>query len=305
MDEEYKFNNSELDNLWYIFVALSDVTFSMPEVSLGKQGRYALSCETMMSAMNTITSIDFCMNRSAYADAYTLVRKLRDDLMQYLFILNVIKNMKKTSDKGNDVSIEELFSDADKLWNMINKDIQFLISGEGKSDVELAMESWMYNELEKNNNTEYRKKYYDTSKYKNYLISQNSEIKELVEEFLNPLWKDIDRKLNNYVHGNGIKYITNNYVFQDKKDIQDGELVIVVKMILIIFLSILTLVDSTKMQSSDYMDALDMGEKPEENSQYWVCPCIVDFMNHNIDRKWLEYMQEHEKYGMKILCDFY
>lgn len=76
-------------------------------------------------------------------------------------------------------------------------------------------------------------------------------------------------------------------------------------MILIIFLSILTLVDSTKMQSSDYMDALDMGEKPEENSQYWVCPCIVDFMNHNIDRKWLEYMQENEKYGMKILCDFY
>ncbi len=84
MDEEYKFNNSELENLWYIFVALSDITFSKPEVSLGKQGRYALSCEIMMSAMNTITSIDFCMNRSAYTDAYTLVRKLRDDLMQFI-----------------------------------------------------------------------------------------------------------------------------------------------------------------------------------------------------------------------------
>ena len=280
--EEYKFNNSELEDLWYVFVALSDITFSKPEFSLGKHGRYALSCETMMSAMNTITSIDFCMNRRAYADAYTLVRKLRDDLMQYLFILNVIKNMKKTSDMENDVSIEELFSDIDKLWNIINHDIQFLISGEGKSDAELAMESWMYNELEKNNNAEYRKKYYDTSKYKNYLISQNSEIKKLVEEFLNPLWKDVDRKLNNYVHGNGIKYITNNYVFQVKKNIQDAELVESVTMILTMFLSILALVDSTKMQSSDYLDALDMGEQPENNSQYWICPCIVDFMDQNM-----------------------
>lgn len=149
MDEEYKFNNSELENIWYIFVALSDITFSKPEVSLGKQGRYALSCEIMMSAMNTITSIDFCMNRSAYADAYTLVRKLRDDLMQYLFILNVIKNMKKTPNIDNDVGVEDLFSDVDKLWTIINRDIQFLISGAGKSVAELAMESWMYNELEK------------------------------------------------------------------------------------------------------------------------------------------------------------
>lgn len=305
MDEEYKFNNSELENIWYIFVALSDITFSKPEVSLGKQGRYALSCEIMMSAMNTITSIDFCMNRSAYADAYTLVRKLRDDLMQYLFILNVIKNMKKTPNIDNDVGVEDLFSDVDKLWTIINRDIQFLISGAGKSVAELAMESWMYNELEKNKNAEYRKKYYDTSKYKNYLISQNEEIKKIVEDYLNLLWKDIDRKLNNYVHGNGIKYITNNYVYQVKKENQDIELVEVVQKILTFFLSILALVDSTKMQSSDYMDALDMGEKPEDNSQYWVCPCIVDYMNHFIDRKWLEYIQEHEKYGMKILNDFY
>lgn len=122
---------------------------------------------------------------------------------------------------------------------------------------------------------------------------------------MNLLWKDIDRKLNNYVHGNGIKYITNNYVYQVKKENQDIELVEVVQKILTFFLSILALVDSTKMQSSDYMDALDMGEKPEDNSQYWVCPCIVDYMNHFIDRKWLEYIQEHEKYGMKILNDFY
>ena len=81
---EYKFNYSEIEDIWFIIMALSDSTFSSIDASVGKKGRYWISCEAMMSAMNTIVTIDFCCHRGAYSDAYTMVRKYRDDLMQYL-----------------------------------------------------------------------------------------------------------------------------------------------------------------------------------------------------------------------------
>lgn len=58
-----------------------------------------LSGETMMSICKTLETIDFCCNRDAYSDAYTLLRKCRDDLMQYLFVLNVIQNKHGLTDE--------------------------------------------------------------------------------------------------------------------------------------------------------------------------------------------------------------
>ena len=53
----------------------------------------------MMSICKTIETIDFCCHRDAYSDAYTLLRKCRDDLMQYLFVLNVIQNKHGLTDE--------------------------------------------------------------------------------------------------------------------------------------------------------------------------------------------------------------
>lgn len=80
-DSNYKFNFKEIENIWYIFICLSDSTFSSVNVSYGKRGSYVLSGHTMMSIGNTIEMIDFCYYRNAYSDAYTLIRKIRDDLM--------------------------------------------------------------------------------------------------------------------------------------------------------------------------------------------------------------------------------
>lgn len=49
------------------------------ELSYGKNGPYILSGETMMSICKTLENIDFCCHRNAYSDAYTLIRKFRDD----------------------------------------------------------------------------------------------------------------------------------------------------------------------------------------------------------------------------------
>ena len=103
MDEienaNYRFKSEEIENIWYIFFCLSDSTFSSVDVSYGKRGMYILSGQTMMSICKTLESIDFCCYRNTYSDAYTLIRKVRDDLMQYLFVLNAIQNKHGLTDE--------------------------------------------------------------------------------------------------------------------------------------------------------------------------------------------------------------
>lgn len=53
--------------------------------------------------------------------------------------------------------------------------------------------------------------------------------------------------------------------------------------------------------STDYIDALDFGEVPEEGSQYWVAPFVSDFINKNgklLDENCKEYLKEIT--GMEI-----
>ena len=87
-----------------------------------------------------------------------------------------------------------------------------------------------------------------------------------------------------------ITYVMDNYIYQDKKKNKDKELIETLQNITDIFLSLLSVVDSIKFHSSDYLDALEMGMKPQEGSQYWVYPIIVEYMNERFDKKLLQYI---------------
>lgn len=297
----YKFHNHDIENIWYIFFCLSDTTFSSIELSYGRKGPYMLSGETMMSICKTLETIDFCCHRNAYSDAYTLIRKIRDDLMQYLFVLNVIQNKHGLTDE----ECKEFQLDPESMMKMIALDISILISGERKTEAEHAMEKWIYNILENSENAKDRKEFFDTSKYRAYLVSNNEKVKYVFENFLVDKWKREDRKLNNYVHTNGIKYLTDNYVYQYEKEKKDKELIETLQNISDIFLSLLAIIDSIKFHSSDYVDALEMDMEPLEGSQYWVCPVIVEYMNDRFDKELLRYIQENEGHGMQFLAEYY
>lgn len=305
MDEieetNYKFRSKEIENIWYIFLCLSDATFSSADVSYGKKGPYMLSGETMMSICNTLETIDFCCHRNVYSDAYTLIRKVRDDLMQYLFVMNVIQHKHGLTDE----EAKEFATDPESILKMVELDWTILASGERKTDAELAMEKWIYNMLEKSENNKDRRQFFDTSKYKDYLISNNEKVKYIFDEFLTDKWLEEDRKLNNYVHANGIRFVMDNYIFQDQKKQKDKELIETLQNITDIFLSLLSVIDSIKFHSSDYLDALEMNMKPSEGSQYWVCPLIVEYMNDRFDKKLLQYIQDNEGNGMKFLAEYY
>lgn len=107
------------------------------------------------------------------------------------------------------------------------------------------------------------------------------------------------------MHGNGLKYLTDNYAFQVDKEKKDRELIETLQNITDILLSLLAIIDSVKMHSPDYMDAMEMGQQPEEGSQYWVCSSIVEYMNERFDKGLLSYLQENEKNGMKFMLQDY
>lgn len=294
-DMNCKFYYHEIEDIWYIFFCLSDTTSSSIELSYGKKGPYMLSCETMMSICKTLETIDFCCRRNAYSDGYTLIRKFRDDLMQYLFILNVIRDKQEFVDK----EIEEFMEDAESIIKMLELDA--FVSGEKKTNSELAIEKWIYSELENPSNAKDRKEFFNASKYKSYIVSNNEKVKYVFDNFLADKWKKEDRKLNNYVHTNGKNFLMNNYIYQNRKEQQDNELIETVQNITDIFLSLLALIDSKKLQSSDYLDALEMNIEPLEESQYWICPIIEEYMNDRFSKKMLQYIQKNERNGMQII----
>ncbi len=268
--------------------------------------------------------------------------------MQYLFVLNVIQNKHGLTDE----EAEKFTINPESMMKMIELDVSILVSGERKTDAELAMEKWIYNVLESSENKEDRKQFFDTSKYKSYLVSNNEKVKYIFDNFLVDKWLREDRKLNNYVHANGIRFVMDNYVYQNKKEDKDKELIetlqnitdIFLSLLSVIdsikfhsgirfvmdnyvyqnkkedkdkelietlqnitdiFLSLLSVIDSIKFHSSDYLDALEMGMKPQEGSQYWVCPIIVEYMNERFDKKLLQYIQNNEGNGMQFMAEYY
>ena len=99
--------------------------------------------------------------------------------MQYLFVLNVIQNKHGLTDK----EVEQFKMEPESMMKMIELDISILVSGERKTDAELTMEKWIYNVLEKPENAGDRKKFFDTSKYKSYLVSNNEKVKYIFNNF--------------------------------------------------------------------------------------------------------------------------
>ena len=59
------------------------------------------------------------------------------------------------------------------------------------------------------------------------------------------------------------------------------------------------------LYSSTNLDALEMEMKPQEGSQYWVCPIIVEYMNDRFDKKLLQYIQDNEGNGMQFMAEYY
>lgn len=264
-----KFNNSSIERIYDIMEVLTTNMMMSPVMYSGIRNELHMYFGSVFaSAQNTLKTIDFALHNGNIGDAYTLLRKFRDDFLLGLFIKDSLEKASKTE-------IENLFNNEKKA--VPNKEL---------------LDEWFKSKLEKN------KSQIDYCKYIEY-FNKDTVIKEAYETYLKNYLKKISNELNNYVHGNGAKFsISNIYMAPDLKEFINS-----LDTLFSVLLSYLILQNSIPLHSSDYEDYVECGMKPPEGSQCWVAPVISDFINEKIPlihKDLLQYLKDNQKYDMCI-----
>ena len=212
---------------------------------------YILCTDRLITLQSIITSVELtvgsiisCCECACIADAHTLLRKYRDDLFFYLYVALF--------------SEEEKGCDSKRTAVMEQNIIRWL---DGKlSDLRIQ-------EVLK-------------------AIGTSKQLKEAVNKYsLHKSFNQIGDRLNNFVHGNGMLFYNRNIntyrVGELDRDFQS--LVSDMKYITITYLFLLILCSPGFVMAFDYIDAIDCGCTPHQDSIYWVAPFVEKFLKANID----------------------
>jgi len=300
-----KINKIIKDTHWVIEI-LGDNAQRQPQIGIINKNVLYLDVEFLLATDNTLKSILSCCKLGSFSDAYVLIRKFRDDLFQYLFIVNAINKIETLKNERyaglEEVMIECLSNfDSKKLLEIFDN-INQSEKARKKSNLENGIGAWFNSTLEKN--SKLRGEFFDTVKYKESLC-ENTLIKECFELYLNSVWNQNNRKLNNFTHGNGREYILGN-AYCLKKDYIDkwlDEIGTCIWQITSCFLSVLILIKPSYIMSSDLSDFLDFGLTAPDDVQYSVAPVFQNYIDTyivKINEQLKDYLKSNNPYGMKI-----
>lgn len=251
---EVKYIQTFINNLGFLLFG-RDMIFVKPTIVTSPN-------HILDSAARTLQSIKVCCEYGNIADANTLLRKYRDDLFFYLYVILVGRNC-------NVLSKEKL-----------NKH-------------EENIRKWISNSLVNLNIAEILK-----------YIGQSPNLCEAIKKYnLKESFSKIGTELNNFVHANGISFYNRSYTQYNQTDIQKitDKFIYNISYISIIFVFLLTLINGKLIMSEDYIDSLDCGITPEEESQNWVAYFVQEFIRkkkHLIDNNCINYLKD--KTGMEI-----
>lgn len=214
------------------------------------------------SATRTVESIRYCIMNCNFADAYTLLRKFRDDIFYYLYLFSVYNK------NSNEYSYNcKMDKHEENIYDWINNRQNNLYIG-------------------------------DVLKY----IANNLDILKAVKKFnLKKSFDDLSDNLNNYVHSNGYLFYNQSYYrLSQKEKIKElcdefGQKLIYIT---IVFLFLLVLIKPISIMSYEYIDYLDFGDIPPKNSEYWVAPFVSEFFKkykNMLDKNCISYLIENTK----------
>lgn len=212
----------------------------------------------LCSCKFTAGSVIACGETGCIADANTLLRKYRDDLFFYLYIA--------------------VYSESGKIDSC----------AEISKEMNANIERWiMDNLIDLHIGTVLKD------------IASFPPIKEAEETYkLKPFFDSLGKKLNNYVHSNGLSFynrqITDFQIPIIRKQMR--ELSSDMRFITVSFMFLLTLCSPSFIMSSDYVEYLECNLTPPEDCQYKVAPFVVDFFYHNIcmiDESCINYLREN------------
>ncbi len=230
--------------------------------------------EHILAAANTLRSIDFCYHCGFISDAFVLLRKYRDDLLQYLFISNVLTEYNQSSN----CSISKT---NDKLKH--------------------SVEAWLFQLLDKNDiiSNSKRNKYKESFQYSSYSEHLKSHIltKDIFEKYF-PLWDNNNKILNDFVHVNSINYISSN--IPEKPSYFKSEFLPLLHMITDVFLSCEILLEGYQIRSDDYTIYMNLGLTPPLNSQYWISDTIYQYIKKHFSTELIHFLEKN-KWKMNLM----
>jgi len=272
--EEFKTFSNEIDYLVNFFKSFSNlISYNGIIIMFFTNEQHFLFNTTLIeSSSQTLRSIKQCCLIGSFSDANTLVRKLRDDLIQYIYILTIIK-------ERNHRIHESLTEDEKAVSAWFSNSVS-----ESKPSIRLKLD------------------------FINYMktLEKNPKIKYILEKYnLQNYWEVLRNRLNDYVHNNGIKFSMHNSIETYNKDLKTHLKNINTRTDFIssFFVIILLMVNPSLIMSTEYVDYMDSGLPPPQDCQYDIAPFVQDFINSKINKihpELKDYLKDNNIYGMKI-----
>ena len=296
--EEFKAFRKEIDYLIDFFKNFSDLISANGRIIsfISDNKHFTLDTTLIDSSVQTLQSIKQCCSIGSFSDANTLIRKLRDDLIQYVYILNII-NLRKPF-IGDDLEDLKFDNPEDLANSFLNIRLNNCLT-----DDEKAVTAWFTNTV------------YDLPRpikkkleFENYMkvLKQNQSIAQVLNEYnLQKYWETLRKRLNDYVHNNGIKFSFQNIIKANDKYLETHlkDINIQTSYITSFFIVTLLMIESSLISSTYYIDHLDCGLEPPEDSQYFIAPFIQDFIDTKVAKlhpELKQYLKNNNINGMKI-----
>jgi len=255
-----------------------------------------ISGHVIENSVQTLRSIKLCCSIGSFADANTLIRRLRDDLLLYVYTLAVVNQRKPfTQDSLDNFKMDDLEAFVEGFSSLEFNQVM--------TDDERAVEAWLTNKV-----VEAPAGVKGKLSFKNYMnvLEQNENIKEALTGYnLQGYWKVLTGKLNNYVHNNGRQFSQHNLIRSSNAqlDIYLGNVNTRVSYILTFFLITVSMVESALLCSGDIEDYLEMGMDPPEDCQYEIAPFIQEYIDNKVSAMHPElkqFLKDNNNHGMKI-----
>lgn len=227
----------------------------------------------VLSALRSVGTICDCLNTGHFSDAHVLLRRLRDDLFLYIYLL--------VGNKCDPLHKSSLWIGAARKW-FSNKRDEF----EPYKRIQSMLSATVFSEK---NSKAMTSEYDSENELDSLFIQGEKELKATIQEFakhyqLAEKNMKYNKILNNSVHGNGsalqnvnlqlLDYMRCDGVFPAQiNDVYEMTVFFV-----LLFLSLLALIHPGALTSNDYVNAYDNGDVPEEGTQYYLCPALLPYL---------------------------
>jgi hypothetical protein len=296
--EEFKAFSQEINFLIKFFNSLSELIYFNGRIIsfFSAKEYYTLNTALIDSSAQTLKSIKLCCSIGSFSDANTLIRKLRDDLIQYVYILNIISLRKPFLEE----SIAEFKTDNSEEFVNSILNLQF---NNALTDDEQAVTAWFNNSIT-NSQRPIRKKL----EFENYMkvLRQNDNINQILTEYnLQEYWQKLRRRLNDYVHNNGTAFANHNAIsaFHKSLGVHLKNISFRTSYISSFFVVLLFMIEASLFSSTDYIDHLDCDMQPPEDSQFFIASFVQDFIDKKVAKihpELKQYLKDNNINGMRI-----